>query len=79
MQVTVIPIVIGVLEQSTKGWKEDFKSWKSEDESRLSRQQYCRNRLEYWKESWRAEETYCYSDSSEIPPANAGVKKTHQQ
>ena len=28
----------------------------------------------YWVESWRAEETYCHSDSSEKPPVWTGVK-----
>ena len=29
---------------------------------------------EYWEESWRLEETFCYSNSGEKPLANADVK-----
>ena len=34
-------------------WKGDWKNWESEYESRLSRLQYCWNRIEYWEETWR--------------------------
>ena len=30
----------------------------------------------YREESWRHENTYCHSDSSESPPANDGVKNS---
>ena len=43
---------------------------KPEEESRLSKP-YHKDRLEYWGESWRSEETCCPSDSSEWPPAMA--------
>ena len=54
-----------------RGWK----SWKSEDESRLSKLQHCWDRLEYWEESWRLEKTCYHSDTRERPPALAGGEK----
>ena len=36
-----ILIVMVHLERFPKDWKDDWKSWISEDESRLPRQQYC--------------------------------------
>ena len=39
--------------------------------------QHYRDRSEYWEESWRVEETYCHSDSSERLSAYAGVENLH--
>ena len=44
-----------------------------------SQLQYCRDRPEYWKESWRYELTYCHSESRERPSANTGVWKTRKE
>ena len=48
-------------------------AWRVED-LRPFRLQHSWEWPEYWEESWRPEETHCLSDSSEWPPANAGVK-----
>ena len=36
-----------------------------------------RSHLEYLEESWRPEETCCYSDLSEKPQVKIGVKNLH--
>ena len=72
MKMTVISIVIGVLGTILKRLIK--KSWKSEDERRPSKLEHCWDRLEYWAESCKLEETCCLSDSSGKPFANAGVK-----
>ena len=41
---------------------------------RRSKVQYCLGQPEYWKESWRPEETCCHSDSHERSSVNAGEK-----
>ena len=56
-------------------WKGDCNSWKSIEKSRPFRLPRCWDRPEYWEESWRTEETYCLSQSSESPPpANTRIK-----
>ena len=60
---------------SPKAWKGDWKNWKLEDESRLSKLQHCWDQPKYRKESWRPERTCCLSASSERLSANASVKK----
>ena len=65
---------LGHLEHFPKVCKEYRNSWKSVNEPRPSRQQRYGDRLEYWEEFWRSEETCCHSDSREIPSANACVK-----
>ena len=54
--------------------KNDWKNWKSEEESRPSRPQHFKDLLEYWEESWRPEKMCWHLDSSERLPAKAGVK-----
>ena len=54
----------------------DWKSWKSGDEFRPSRLQHCWNQPEYWEKSWKPKEICCHLESSEISPANAGVKNS---
>ena len=43
-------------------------------ELKPSRLHHCWDTLEFWEESWRHVETRYYPDSSEKPPALAGVK-----
>ena len=38
MRVNVIPFVVGALGIVPKAWKDDWKNWKSVEESRPSRQ-----------------------------------------
>ena len=56
----------------SKKWEE------SVEESGLSRGQNCWHGPENWKASWRPEETFCHTDSHELPPADAGIKKNSQ-
>ena len=56
------------MEQSSKAWKGDWKSWKSKGESKL---QNCLGQPEFSEESKISEETCCHSESSERPSANA--------
>ena len=75
MKVTIIPIVIGAFGTVTKGLLKAWRIWKLGAEWRSSKQQHSWKRPEYWEESWRFEDTHCYSLSSERPSANADVKK----
>ena len=62
------------LERSPNDWEECWENWNSEDESRQSKLCNGWGRAEYWGVSWRSEKTSCYTDSSERPSANTGVK-----
>ena len=59
-----------------KAWRRDWKNWKSVGESKPFRTQHCEDQQEYWDESWRPEETCCYSDSTERSQANFDVKNS---
>ena len=78
MKVTTITIVIGAFGTVTKGLLKVWKIWKLATEWRPSKQQHHWKRPEYWEESWRLEETYCHSISSEIPSAYADVKNFNE-
>ena len=65
-----------LLVQSTKDWYKDWRPWKEEDEWRTSKLRRYWERPEYWGESWRLEETYCYSNSGEKPSAKVDVKNS---
>ena len=71
MKVTFIPIVIGALGTNTK---ELIKGL--EDEWRPSKLLHHWDWPDYWKESWRLEETCSHSNSSERLSANADVKNS---
>ena len=64
---TIVPIVIGALGTITKGLLKGLEDL--EVGGRVETIQV----TEAWDESWRLEETCCYSDTSEKPSANAGV------
>ena len=77
MKMTIISIVIDAFGTLTKGLLkrlEDFEV--GGHERRPSKLHRCRERPEYWEKSWRLEETYCHSTSSERPSANANVKNS---
>ena len=57
-----------------KNLKKDWVNWKSEEESRSSRQ----NWLDYLAKCKRAEEIYCHLNSSENLPL-LPVRKTHKE
>ena len=69
-----IIIEICALGTATKGLLQDWRTWKWKDEWRPSKLQHYWDRPEYWAESLRLEETWCYSNSSERPTAYAGGK-----
>ena len=64
-----------MLRTVSKRSEKDWKSWKSGDVSTMELQKSAKNRTcqlwnyknrpEYWEKSWRLEETFCFSDSSE--------------
>ena len=70
MKVSLIPIVIGTV---TKEFIKGLENVEKENEERLSKQQHCWDKPEYWEESWRLQKTCCHSNSSEKP--SVGVKK----
>ena len=78
MQVIIIPIVIGAFGTVTKGLLRNWGTWKLSDEWRPSKLLHYWERLEYWGESWRLEETCCHSNSSERPSANVDVKNSNE-
>ena len=70
VSVTVNQLLLELLEQSGNLWKGSWKSWKSEDESKSSKLQYCWDQSEYWEESWKTKEVCCHSYSTERLSAN---------
>ena len=63
---------------SHQNWFRDWRTWKWEEEWRPSKLQHYWDRLEYWEESWRLEESCCHSNSSGKPSANAGLKNSQE-
>ena len=77
MRVTVVPIVIDALGTDMK---KDYRNWKSEEESRLSRPQHCLDQQEYSEEIRRKlEETFCHSDSSLKTRKKGNIKKKNNR
>ena len=72
MKVTIVPIVIGALGTITKGLLKGLAD--SEVGGRVETIQM----TESWDESWRLEEIYYHSNSSEKPSANADVKNFNE-
>ena len=66
-----------LLAQKVKDYLRDWMTWNSADEWKPSKLQHYWERREYWKESWRLEETCCHSNSSERPSSNADVKNSN--
>ena len=74
MKVTIIPIVIGALGTVTSGLvlrQEDFEI--TGHVETVTTRALLRSTRE---ESWRIEETYCHSNSSEKTSANPDVKNS---
>ena len=78
MKVTIIPIVICAFGTVTKGLLKGLEDWEYEEEWRPSKLQHYWERPEYWAESWRLEETYCHSNSSERPSTNTDLKNSQE-
>ena len=64
------------LVQSSKNKYRDWRTLKWKDKCRPSKLLHYWIRPEYRGVSWRLEETWCLSNSSEKPSANAGVKNS---
>ena len=78
MSVTVKPFVGDDLGTIPKGLEKKMEELKISGKLRPSRTLHYQDRREYREESWRPEETCCHLDSSERPPANAGVKNSQE-
>ena len=72
---TIIPFVIGAFGTVTKGLLKGLEDLEVRGEWRPSKLLHYWERPEYWEESWRLEETFCLSNSSEKPSATNDVKK----
>ena len=72
----VKPIVIGALGTVTKGFVQGLDDLEIRGRVETIHVTVYQDRSEYWEESWRLEETYSHSDSSEKPSADAGVKNS---
>ena len=70
----VISIVIGALGTVTKGLVKRLEDLKIR--TRVETIQTTAMLRPTWKEFWRLKETYCHSNSSERPSADAGVKNS---
>ena len=73
---TFTPIIICSLATVIKGSIKGLEHLKKEDEWRSSKQLHYWDWPEYCEESWRLEETCCYSEFSERSSANADRKKS---
>ena len=70
----MISIVVGALETILKGLEDLEISGQKETIQTITLLRLTR----ILEESWRLEETCCYSDSSEKPSANTGVKDSQK-
>ena len=79
IKVTFIPIIIGTFGTVTKRLIKGLRGLGNKKTSG-DHLNYCiieiGQNTEYWKESWRLEETCCHSDSSERPSANTDGEKS---
>ena len=57
-----IKLWVVLLVQSPKDYLKDWRIWRLEDEWRPSKLQHYWEQPEYWEESCRLEETFCYSN-----------------
>ena len=62
------------VEWSLTTWDGDCMNCKSENWYNIDQSIYCWDQQEYLEDSWRAEGTCCYSNSSERPVLKTGVK-----
>ena len=70
--------MIGAFDTVTKGLLKGLEELELAAEWRPSKQKHYWKRPEYWEESWRLEETWCHSISSERPSAYADVKNSNE-
>ena len=76
MKVTIMPIVIGALDTITKRLLKGLGDLEVGGRVETIQTTALLRRPESWDESWRLEETCCYSNSSEKPSANTDVKNS---
>ena len=74
ISLVVIPLVDGTIRTVRKDWEKNKRNWLSEVESKPSKLPQCWEWWEYWAESSRPEDICCHWETSERPPALAGVK-----
>ena len=75
---SIVPIVIGGFGTVTEGFIKGLEDL--EVGGRVETiQTTALLKTEYREESWRLEETYCHSNSSEKPFANADVKNSKKK
>ena len=78
MNVTIIPIVIGVFCTVTKRLLKGLEDLEVEGWVETSKPQHYWEGPDYWEESWRLKETCCHSNSSERPSAKTNVKNSNE-
>ena len=69
-----MPIAIGALGTITKGLLKGLEDLEIGKWVETIQRQHCKEQPESWDESWRLEETWCYSNSSVKPSVNTDVK-----
>ena len=74
IELTVISSVYGALGMVPKSPEKETVGSGHQRKKRASRSQHYWDSVEYLEESWRPEETCCYSDFSEKLPIKNGVK-----
>ena len=74
--VTIIPIVIGAFGTVTKRLLKGLEDLEVGVRVETIQLQHYWERPEYWEESWRLEETYTPTNSSERPSAKSDVKNS---
>ena len=75
MKVTIVPIVIGAFGTITKGLLKGLEDLEVGGRVETIQTTALLRTARIRDESWRLEETCCYSNSSEKPSANTDVKK----
>ena len=76
LKVTIIPIVIGAFATVNKGSLKGLEDLEVGGWVETIPTTALLRSLEYWKESWRLEETYCHSNFSGRQSANTDVKNS---
>ena len=78
MQVTIIPIAIGVFGIETKCLLKRLEDLEVSGRVETVQATALLRTAKYLEESWRLEETCCHSNFSERPSANADVKNSNE-
>ena len=73
----IISTVIGAFDTDIKELLKGLEDLEIRGQVETILQQHYWERPEYWEESWRLEDTYCHSNSSERSSDNVDVKNSH--